>query len=35
MTLGLADVLRQPADGYTIASIALSATAATTYCFPT
>jgi tripartite-type tricarboxylate transporter receptor subunit TctC len=28
MTLGLADVLRQPADGYTIASIALSATAA-------
>jgi tripartite-type tricarboxylate transporter receptor subunit TctC len=30
MTLGLSDVLRQPADGYTIAAIALSATAGQT-----
>jgi tripartite-type tricarboxylate transporter receptor subunit TctC len=30
MTLGLSDVLRQPADGYTVAAIALSATAGQT-----
>src|ERR1041385_1821006 len=28
MTIGLAEVLKQPADGYTVASIALSASAA-------